>query len=167
MLLIFCQSADPGASCLNTKSLKGNRECRRLGCVAASGSGTWLFTLRGSSQGLCDGRSIVCAGHQVLRPKIPRLIRFYQTWAAKRGERHRRGPECALSRDAAWSVRYAQLGLISDATPTERSLTRRSIPRGWCWQIRLNEGAFLKGRRKYVLKGDELQLSMGQPGSDC
>jgi hypothetical protein len=68
----------------------------------------------------------------------------------------------------AWSVRYAQFGLLSNATPTKRSLTWRSILRGCCWQIGLIEDAFLKRKDSgNVLKGDELQLSMGQPGSDC
>jgi hypothetical protein len=76
MLLIFSQSVDPGASCLNTKFLKGNGECRRLDYVTAPGSGTWLFTLRGSSRGLCDGRSIVCAGASGIAAKDSKINSF-------------------------------------------------------------------------------------------
>src|SRR6516165_6567543 len=80
MLLIFRQSADPGASCLKTKFLKGNGECRRLDCVTAPGSGTWLLTLRGTSRGLCDGRSIVCAGASGISVKDSKLNSFIHHW---------------------------------------------------------------------------------------
>jgi hypothetical protein len=62
MLVIYAQSADAGAACLDTSSVTRQEDCKRVACVLRAQSGTWLFTLRGSSKGLRDGRSIVCAG---------------------------------------------------------------------------------------------------------
>ena len=46
------------------------------------GSGTWLLTLRGSSRGLCDGRSIVCAGASGISVKDSKLNSFISSMAA-------------------------------------------------------------------------------------
>jgi hypothetical protein len=62
MLLIYAQSADAGSACLDTSFVTQQEDCKRVACVLRAQSGTWLFTLRGNSRGLCDGRSIVCAG---------------------------------------------------------------------------------------------------------
>jgi hypothetical protein len=76
MLVICAQSAEPGASCLHTSSVTRREDCKRVACVLISKSGTCLFTLRGNSQGLCDGRSIICAGTSGIALKRSKVAFF-------------------------------------------------------------------------------------------
>jgi hypothetical protein len=74
MLFICAQSAEPGASCLDIKFSHHRQECKRVTSVMMPGSGTCLVSLRGSSQGLYDGRSIVCAGTSGILRRYSKVV---------------------------------------------------------------------------------------------
>jgi hypothetical protein len=76
MLVICAQSADAGTACLDTSSFTRQEDCKRVVRVLISKSGTCLFTLRGNSQGLCDGRSITCAGASGIALKRSKVAFF-------------------------------------------------------------------------------------------
>ena len=76
MLVIYVQSADAGTACLDTSSVTRREDCKRVACVLISKSGTCLFTLRGNSQGLSDGRSIICAGASGITLKRSKVAFF-------------------------------------------------------------------------------------------
>ena len=76
MLLICAQSSEHGASFVAIRSLNGEGECRRVTCAIRVETGTVLVSLRGNSKGLCDGRSIVCAGASGISLKGSKLSSF-------------------------------------------------------------------------------------------